>query len=1150
MPAAACDFRLYPSNALDMLAALLAEELRRPAPGQPLLAPDVVLIPQVAMRRWLQATLAAEYGVAANLEFLTPGEFVARALEANLGPAADDLDMAAMQWRLYAALADPGVRAAPALAAIDAYLGDGDALKPWALAGELSAVFEKYQAWRRDWLLRWEAGADPADPQAQLWRAIAAGRRYRARRIDEYLGRFGRADAALPQGLPTRLFAFATLNISPDVLRVLATQARVGTLHFYLPTPTQGYWGDLQSLWQRRREGAGTELFADSVQENPLLQAWGAAGRDFMALLGSEEVAPPRAEIEAYADPLQSGRRALADGGLGDSLLRRMQSDLLHRRDAPPPAPTAADPRQRLPALRLHDPSLQVHACHTRLRELQVLHDQLRALLEDERFDPPLQPREIAVLAPDIDPYVPYLDAVFGGHGDDDRLPYALADASPLASEPLAEVFLTLLGLPVSRFGLHEILDLLASAPVAEAAGLDEDGLERLRGWLHAAGARWGLDAAHRQRHQAPADDAYTWRFALDRLLLGHASGAEDDIAGVAPWPLLEGSALAALDTLVRLLRALERQQQLLAEAAPPATWRERLLGLLDALVPATPSAPRAQRALERLRSLIDQYARDAERAGFAGAVPAEVVRAHFAAVLGEADTRAPLLTGGISFGRMVPMRLLPFRAICLLGMNDGDFPRRDPAAGLNRLTAELGSERRRHGDRSTRDDDRFLFLQLFASAQEVFYLSYLGADARDGSVREPSLLVSELLASAARYHADPEAADKFVVRHPLQPFAAAAFGGAGEGSGEGSGEGGPDPRRFSYRRQWRPAVDSLTGQRQPLAPWVAGELPADAAAPPASVSIDELRRLFADPAGEFLRHRLGMRLPAPAGEDSDLEPLLAPGRGLEGYELQQQVFEAALAGQADGLYERLRARALLPSGPLGRRQLDERLHRIAPYAAAFAQWRGEAPARSQRLQVRIDGIDLHGRLPGWYTPGLGRVQVGALGGRAAIRHGLEWLLLRAAGERAPYVRFFEHEDGIGPHPMDPEPLSQGQAQAALAELLRLYHHGLQAPLAFAPYSSWKYHQAALADDLDKAVKEAAAQWQAGFGWSESAAPELHLVHRGADPFADAQRFAAFAATSQRLYSLLERGEPGDSPDPARLVESWRHWHGAQEDAE
>ena len=1133
MPAALPDFRLYHSNSLEVLAGLLAEQLRHPAPGQSLLAPDAILIPQVAMRRWLQAALAAEHGVAANLEFLTPGEFVARALAANVGGGADDLDAAALRWRLYEALGDARLMGRAPMRALAGYLSAGDPLKRWALAGELGDVFEKYQAWRRDWLLRWEAGADADDPQAILWRRVAEGRSYRARRIHEYLGRFGGQSPALPQGLPPRLFAFATLNISPDVLRVLATQARVGTLHFYMPSPTRSYWGDLQTRAEQRRAGI------DEAADNRLLQAWGAAGRDFVAVLGSYEVVHPAGDFPAYADPE-------ANASADPPLLRRLQGDLFHRRATP-----GLPPRPQVDRL---DPSLQVHACHTRLRELQVLHDQLRALLEDPRFDPPLQPREIAVLAPDIDPYVPYLGAVFGGQAGEGALPYALADTSPLASEPLAEVFLALLELPISRFGLHEVLDLLASAPIAEAAGLDEAGLDRLRSWLHAAGARWGLDAGHRQQHQAPADDAYTWRFALDRLLLGHASGEEDDIDGVAPWPHLEGSALAALDTLIRLLRVLERQQQLLAEAMSPADWRERLLDLLEVLLPANPSAPRGQRALERLRALINEFARDAERAGFSAPVPAEVVRSHFTTVLGDADTRAPLLTGGISFGRMVPMRLLPFRVICLLGMNDGDFPRRDPAAGLNRLTAELGTERRRAGDRSTREDDRFLFLQLFASAQDVFYLSYLGADARDGSVREPSVLVSELLGVAAQAHADPRAAAAdLVVRHPLQPFAAAAFGAPDPGSLE---PGVIEPRRFSYRRQWRPAVESLGGQRRPLPAWVQGELPAlagtlvDAEALPRNFAIDDLRRLFGDPAGQFLRHRLGMRLPDAADTDSDLEPLLAPARGLDQYDLQQQIFAAVLSDDTAGLYERLRARALLPSGPLGRRLLEERLQQLLPYAHAFRQWHGDAPAQSQRLQMDIDGVGLHGRLTGWYPAGLGRVQVGAPSGRAAIRHGLEWLLLRAAGHTVPYQRFCEQEDGLGPHPMDAEPLPQAQARAALAELLGLFRNGLQAPLAFAPYSSWKFHQAARQGDLDKAIKDAAVQWQADAGWSESAAPAQRLVNRGRDPFADPQHFLVFADTSQRLYSLLTQGAADAPLDPAQLVDSWRRWRGAQEEGE
>lgn len=1084
------DFRLYHSNALDVLAGLLAEELRAPAPGRSLLAPDIVLIPQVAMRRWLQAALAARHGIAANLDFLTPGEFVARTLDANLGETTDDLDAATLQWALYAALSDPKLRAKPAMAQLAAYLADGDAAKAWSLAGELASVFEKYSAWRRDWLLRWDGGADADDPQAILWRAVASGREHRARRIQQYLARFVDGDA-LPAGLPSRLFAFATLNVSPDVLRVIASQARVGTLHFYLPTPTKEYWGDLRSLGARLR--AGEDPFADDARDNPLLRDWGTAGKDFMALLGGYDVVHPSGEIAAYADPQESG----------DSLLHRMQADLFHRRAEP-----SGEARSEVDA---DDPSLQFHACHTRLRELQVLHDRLRALLEDRRFDPPLQPREIAVLAPDIDPYAPYLDAVFGDHVD--AIPYALADASPLQDEPLAEVFLRLLALPVSRFGLEDTLDLLASPPLAEAANLDAQDFERLHAWLRDAGARWGLDAAHRESHGAPRDDAYTWQFALDRLLLGHASGDDGDIAGIAPWPQLEGGSLAALDALLRLLRVLARHQRTLGESLSPAQWRERLLALLDTLLPKPPSNAGGQRALERLRALIDDFAKQADKAGFDAPLAPEVVRAHFAAVLSEADTRAPLLTGGVSFARMVPMRLLPFRVICLLGMNDGDFPRRDPAAGLSKLTAEIASGKRKPGDRSTRDDDRYLFLQLFSAAQDAFYLSWLGADPRDGSAREPSALVSELLAAASAHHARPdEAAKRLVLRHPLQPFSPQAFGAG-------------DARFFSYRKQWNPAAGSLAGTRRVAAPWIgAGETLSPPGEAESELSLDTLCRFLLDPAGQFLRQRLDIRLPEIEDAGEDIEPLQAPNRGLQRHALQRAVFDALLEGRDEAtMRAALRARGLLPSGASGSRALAEIVGEVGPYAEAFARWRGDAESASIPVEIGIDGLRLHGRIADVFSDRIARLRFGAPNGPSSIRNGLDWLFARAAGIDMPFVEFHDTETrGIGPHVR--EGISKGQAIEALHGLLALRREGLQRPLPFAPYSAWEFYAA---DGGERGLRNAAKKWRGGERqWAEGDSEALRLALRGRDPFADAATADEFARLAGEVYGAVVMGIP------------------------
>ncbi|AKC88288.1 exodeoxyribonuclease V subunit gamma [Pseudoxanthomonas suwonensis] len=1110
MTLAASDFRLYHSNALEVLAGVLARVLREPAPGQPLLAPEIVLIPQVAMRRWLQATLAAEHGVAANIEFLTPGEFVGQVLAANPpaeagAPSRDELDAATLHWHLYAALTDPALLATPALAAIAAHVGAADPLRAWALAGELAGVFEKYQAWRRDWLLRWEAGADPDDPQAILWRRVASGRPHRARRIQQYLERFGAHDGPLPVGLPPRLSAFAALNVSPDVLRVIATQARVGSLHFFVPSPVADYWGDLQRL-RRGADVAGAE-------EHPLLQRWGAAGVDFMRMVGDYEVVHASADIQVHADPGEGG------GALHGSLLRRLQSDLYHRR-ATPGWPLR-------PRLDRADPSLQLHACHTRLRELQVLHDQLRGLFDDPRFDPPLQPREVAVLAPDIDPYLPYLDAVFGRRGQDDAIPYALADASPLANEPLAEVFLRLLALPVSRFGLHEVLDLLATPALAEANGLDAPALERLQAWLAAAGARWGIDAAHRGRFDAPEDEAYTWAFALDRLLLGHASGSDAPIVlpggqVLAPMPDLEGGALDALDTLIRLLRVLARHARVLGEAMPPAQWRERLLGLLEALLPRPPSNPATQRALDRLRSLVNDFAATAARAGYAATVPAEAVRAHFADVLGEADTRAPLLTGGVSIGRMVPMRLLPFRAICVLGMNDGEFPRRDPAAGLNRLTAELGSDRRRAGDRSTRDDDRFLFLQLMAAAQDVFYVSWLGADPRDGSEREPSVLVSELIDVARAQHADADAAaDALVVRHPLQPFSPAAFGA------------GDEPRRFSYRHPWRQAAAQPAVRRVALPPWFEGEVlePVDGEV---ELSIDALRRFLLHPANELMK-RLGLQLPEVEEQEEDIEPLAGPASGLERARLQRAVFEALLRGEDEGAtHAVLRARGLLPSGASGRRVLAAQRRELVGYAGAFAQWRGDARPQSLPMpdSLVVNGTRLHGRLEEVYPHGLARLRLGRLNGPSAIRHGLDWLLASAAGMSQPLVEFHDVDGKLGPHLREPLPVEQ--ARDALGRLLQLRAQGLREPLPFAPRSAWEFFNAS---DYGRGADAAAKQWHGNGGrsFAEGQQEALRLAFRGRDPFADDASLLRFADAAMAVFAALQSGMVHGGVDPAAL---------------
>lgn len=1103
------DFRLYHSNALDVLAGLLAEQVAAlPADGD-WLRPDVVLVPQHSMRRWLQQTLAEHSGICANLIFLTPGEFVDLALDANLDAAADTdrLTVDTLRWHLLREL-----QAAPP-AELRGFAADADPLKRWSLANALARTYERYQTWRRPWLLNWERTPD-ADWQAELWRRIARGRRHRARRIDDYLRR-----VETPRGLPPRLFVFACQNLAPDVLQVIARQARVGEQHFYLHTPARAFWGDLDR-WAAYAPAQDDDFLGGEagIAPNPLLAAWGQAGRDFIAGLVSGETVAPAFEIAPHAEP---------DAG---ALLGRMQQDVLHNRFPLAGKTDAAWPRS---GVRTGDASLQFHACHTRLREVQVLHDQLRALLEapgtPER--PALRARDIAVLAPDVDAYAPHIEAVFGGAlGSDREIPYTLADTSPLAASSLAAAFLRLLELPLRPLTANDAIDLLAVPAVAARFGIDQDDRDQLQTQLEEAGARWGLDAADRVRHGAPADAAYSLEFALDRLLLGHASGDEADIGDVAPWPDLEGRATDALDGLLRFVALLRDAAARLSEPHPPAAWARELDRLLDAAFEPEREGSDAA-ALRRLREGIAEFAEGARLAGYAAPVEHAVVLGQVRDLLARGDARAPFLSGGVCFGLMVPMRLIPFQVVCLLGMDEAAFPARDARDPLDRIVRDLESRERRVGDPSRRDADRYLFLQLFASAGRTLYLSWCGIDPRDGSEREPSATVSELLDAATRYHdGDREAVRRaLVVRHALQPFSPAAFGAPLVDEREG------DPRRFSYDARWHDAASGRPGAA-PARVFAPAAIEREAGTSE-SLSIDRLRRAISRPHDVFLQETLGLRLPEEEAPLAEHEPFGAPAP-LPRYEMRERIFGAWMRigrrPEAAALHARLLARALVAPGADGRASVDAVLNQVEPFALCALAAGFGAASETRAVEAAAGSRLLQGTLRGLQNGGALRIALRPEGrhGGHALRHGIDrWL---ASLHGMPLYEIAAANENATPALRTHAPLPREQATANLAALVELRESALRSPLPFLPKPGYAYFAALNEKGPETALQEARKAWMGGGGAFAEAGATTRLALRGRDPFFDDDigQCERFVALSTALFSALD----GDAPLTAEAL--------------
>ncbi|HXE66292.1 MAG TPA: exodeoxyribonuclease V subunit gamma [Rhodanobacteraceae bacterium] len=1015
-------FRLHTSNDAARLADALGERLHASRANP--LVPARVLVPHAGLKRWLQVHLAERLGVVANVEFTPPAQFaweLLRAARPDL-PRHSPFDTEVLRWHVYGLLGERLDGAA--LAPLREYLEPGgDPLRRYALSFELARVYERMQGYRRDTLLAWERG-DRADGwQAELWRRLLphVGGMSRAARVDEWLrafdpeyppGNFTRKPA--PPGLPVAFACFACANVSPDVLRMLAVAGLHCELDFYLPLPSRGYLGDTP---RSRREVRARLLDKDGG--NPLIASLGGAAAEFVELLYGYEHVQPDEESDLF------------DGQITrTTLLGRVRDDILDHRVA------RGDDRLAVP-----DDSIQFHACHTALREVQTLHD---ALLKMLAADPSLKPRDVAVMMPDVAAYRPAIEAVFGGMPEHDArfIPYNLGDAAASAAHPAVRLFLALLDAPTSRWECSEIVDVLAVPGVMRRLDLDASQREQLSQQLQESGVRWGED-----EHARAALGGYrefSFAFGLDRMLAGFACDEADDtlVAGVAPLPGVEGAAFARMDALLAVLAAWRKLREWSSRAMEPADWQRRLNALFDGLYAGDPDDLAETRALERVRGALAELV---EHAGAASmqSLPWHDLRAFLREHLDQPDQRQQLFAGGVTFCGMVPLRVVPFRVICLLGMDEASFPRRD-LSGLDPLSADRRAGHARRGDRSTRDDDRLLFLQLLAATRDAFYVSWIGRDAHTNEPLAPSVVVAELMDAVREGYLSQDEAPRDAQRallprvQPLHPFDASLF----------------DARApQSFRREWLAAAGAPESGAT-NAPFVPDALLPQADALPSAWTLDALRRFLLDPARGFLEQGLGLVLPRDR-DDPDDEPL-SPTNGLTRWSLARALLDFG-EGNASGQRDLLRARGQLPPGALGDEALrDAHVRADALRAEVMAFTKGAAPLPTATLRVDWDdGTSLEGAPVDRYPSGVLHVQPGVIDGRHVLRAWLDALLCAAAGTDESVMLVGLADDDACSFALPR--LAQADAREQLRALIDLQREGRRAPLPFFVRTSWSH---------------------------------------------------------------------------------------------
>ena len=1050
---------------------------------------ETILVQSNGIAQWLKLALAAEpaadgsggLGIACGLRLAMPHRFVwqlYRWLLPDLAiPEQCAFDKDQLHWRLLRLL--PELLQHAEFSTLAHYLADdSEQRKVDQLALKLADLFDQYQVYRADWLLLWQQGDDvlldargqrqPLSDdnrwQAALWRAILADMELEERRFSRAVlqqeciraaATFNQANR--PALLPRRVMLFGISSMSQQSLEALAAIAPYTQILLAVHNPCQHYWADIIADKDLFRSMPGQTVHSrqqpkPDASGHPLLAAWGKQGRDYIRLLDQFD------QTQQFRQLFRGERIDLFSDYDCSHLLGQLQQDILELRDLP-------HSRQHWPQLhRTQAQSLCFARCHSIVRELEVLHDDLLAQLS---LDPTLQFSDIMVMVPDINEYAAAIHAVFGRYRrDDDRcIPFTIADQAATVQQPMLQALQYLLNIRQQRFYVSDIIDLLQVPELAAKFELDAAGISKLSQWLMQAGAHWGLHSEQRQSIGIRYDyQQFSLFHALQRMLLGYALGDDVGIdqaestgsdtvdSNGAPLGAVQGLEADCAGQLALLLQQLDHWWRQCATAQTAKDWYQQLLQLLEDFFRA--ETEQSLLLVQQLRDELGQWQQSCKQARLESTLALPLVADAWLGQFERNSLQQRFLSGAVNFASLLPMRAIPFRQVHLLGMQDGAFPRVQRRQDFDLMAAQY-----RPGDRSRRDDDRYLFLEAVLSARQRLRISWLGRSVHDNSEREPSVLVAQLRQHLAQgWQLAPEAGDDLLglltEDFPLKPYSQRYLSGELQ----------------TWQREWRSFYQPATAaQAQEVLPLQAPDQPLD---------LTQLADFLRDPVRCFFQQRLQVYFHAQTAPHQDDEAFALDG--LSHWQLQQQLYSALsqrirlepALGQSRSVQlleqqmQRAVAAGLLPVGAAGELIKHELLQQMPAQLQRFAA----VLLRSQSLPrdfqqvyfagvLELDDAQLACPVQDWLKQ-LRQDKDGVLWqvhlqAEALQRDGLwqcrpllqPWLaamLSAAAGQ--PVRQFIVAPDGDLCLPA----LAVEDAQLILQQLLRAYLQGQQQPLPFA----------------------------------------------------------------------------------------------------
>lgn len=658
---------------------------------------DVFLVQNKGMQRWITYELAKKSGIASNLHFEFPMKLMWQLYKSVLQFLEHDVIVSKkefVQFQLFDLLQTEFANHKTIQGYLHTKTVQNEQLKKWQLSATLASLFDEYELFRTSELdAKIDEETQQGDWQFQLFKQIKAqnkNRKFRHELQNELIQKLRTNSVSL---LFKRLFIYGIPTLPESTIRALLLLSKHCEVHFFQLTPTPNEnWPQLDEQFNQH------ELLEILSQEGREQASW------INRILNEEKL---KYEEKECFKPIKA-----------ENLLTALQKSLFEAKLTP--QKNLAD----------NDNSVLFTSHYSAQREVETLRDYLITAFETQKDD--LKPGDILVMGSDINRYAPFVDYYFNETVQGGTIPFTIADTKISSEDDALQSVIDLIALLKSPFKRSELLNWLSKEPVRIKAEFEASDLAKCKNWLEQLNIRWGLNSE--QKDADWGDFSFnTGREKLFNTLFYFPSSTELKGNQLLPFSINTGEELRIWSSFESIMRKLEMYQNLIQTEKTVQEWVDLLTELVNDFI-FVPDYSVVYKKLSDLNII-------SKEASPKTPISLDLFETFFTRYFDSQSVGSGFLQGKVTFSAMVPLRSIPFKYVCLLGLNDGQFPGKKIRSSFDWIALKP-----KPGDRDRKTDDYYLLLESILSARKQLYLSYLGRSLKDDSQIPASPIVTSLM--------------------------------------------------------------------------------------------------------------------------------------------------------------------------------------------------------------------------------------------------------------------------------------------------------------------------------------------------------------------------------------------------------------------